>query len=109
MLFIFFLFAYNKQENSQLFPVMAVLSQNELGVKLQSTEILQKGQLTVGEILSEMKIYMLYIESIFLMWPFYYFTLLWTETTCKMTKHCFPKLDTKNCLVFKYAKYLEFL
>lgn len=76
MPFIFFLFAYNKQENSQLFPVMAVLSQNELGVKLQSTEILQKGQLTAGEILSEMKIYMLYIESIFLMWPFYYFTLL---------------------------------
>lgn len=43
----FLLFAYNKQEKSQLFPVIAVLSHNDkLGVKLQSTEIQQKSQLS---------------------------------------------------------------
>lgn len=45
--YFFLLFAYNKQEKSQLFPVIAVWSQNKLDVKLQSTEIQQKGQLSV--------------------------------------------------------------
>lgn len=62
-LLLFLLFAYNKQEKSQLFPVIAVLSQNDkLGVKLQSTEIKQNGQLSVRDILVKTKSCMLYIE-----------------------------------------------